>query len=107
MIENMGMRSLIWKSTGKVVALYGKLCKMTPETLAKFVDHATTCLVGSVDEEGFPQTRAMLAVRHRDGIREFYLTTNTSSAKVKQFQVNEKASLYFYDPVRFVGVLFI
>ncbi|MDR2190061.1 MAG: pyridoxamine 5'-phosphate oxidase family protein [Candidatus Peribacteria bacterium] len=75
---------------------------MTPETLAKFVDNATTCLVGSIDENGFPQIRAMLAVRHRNGIQEFYLTTNTSSHKVKQFKSNEKASIYFYDPMNFV-----
>ena len=75
---------------------------MTPENLAKFVDNATTCLVGSVDEDGFPQMRAMLAVRHRNGIQQFSLTTNTSSSKVRQFKANEKASVYFYDAKSYV-----
>ena len=80
---------------------------MREEDIENFIDKATTCLISSVDEEGFPQTRAMLGIRYREGIKEFYFTTNTSSQKVQQFRANEKASVYFYDPVNFVGMLFI
>jgi Uncharacterized stress protein (general stress protein 26) len=61
--------------------------------------------VGSVNGNGLPEIRAMLAPRKRDGIRTFYLTTNTSSSKILQFQNNDKASLYFCNETEFKGVL--
>jgi len=39
----------------------------------------------------------MLAPRERTGIREFWLTTNTSSNKVACLRRNPKSSLYFVD----------
>jgi general stress protein 26 len=75
---------------------------MTPEYLAEFIDVTETCVMSSVDQEGFPQTRAMLGARHREGIEKLYFTTNTSSSKVQQFKANEKASIYLYDPIKFV-----
>jgi len=61
--------------------------------------------VGSVNGSGLPEIRAMLAPRKREGIRTFYLTTNTSSSKISQFQNNDKASLYFCNETSFKGVL--
>ena len=61
--------------------------------------------LGSVNENGFPEIRAMLAPRKRDGIKTFYLTTNTSSSKISQFKNNDRASLYFCNETFFKGVL--
>ena len=69
------------------------------------IDKQATALVGSVDADGFPCTKAMLAPRLRDGIRVFYFTTNTSSQRVGQFRQNPRASIYFFDPQFFRGVL--
>lgn len=75
-------------------------------TLEKLIVKRNLCYLGSVDQEGFPETRAMLSPRARQGLKEFYLTTNTSSPKVKNFRTNSKACLYFMDPEFYRGLLF-
>jgi len=50
--------------------------------------------VGSVNEEGYPQMKAMMVLEHAS-IREHYFSTNTSSKRVVQFLKNPKASVYY------------
>ena len=73
---------------------------MTQKEIFDFVDSRKTAFIASVDEDGFPNIKAMLAPRERDGVT-FYFTTNTSSARVKQYLSNPKASIYFYHRGRF------
>ena len=80
---------------------------MLLEEIEKFINNTSSCMISSVDEEGFPQTRAMLNARYKNGIKKFYFTTNTSSQKIIQFGVNNKASVYFYDPMHFIWILFL
>jgi general stress protein 26 len=49
----------------------------------------------------------MLPPRKREGIREFWFTTNASSARVAQYLKNPNASIYFYDKRFFRGVMLI
>jgi general stress protein 26 len=56
-------------------------------------------------EDGFPNMKAMLAPRVREGIRTFYFTTNTSSRRVAQYRDNPKACIYFCDRRFFRGVM--
>ena len=65
------------------------------EQVFKFIKEQKTALISSVDENGFPNTKAMLAPRKIDG-NDFYFTTNTTSMRVSQFNANEKACIYFY-----------
>ncbi|MDR2098808.1 MAG: pyridoxamine 5'-phosphate oxidase family protein [Rickettsiales bacterium] len=74
--------------------------------IEKLVARQSLCCLASVDAQGFPEARAMLAPRVRDGIKTFYLSTNTSSAKVKAFRKNPKACLYFHDGRLFRGAMF-
>ncbi|WP_446786177.1 pyridoxamine 5'-phosphate oxidase family protein [Macellibacteroides fermentans] len=69
------------------------------------IDKSGTAMIGSVDGEGFPNMKAMLPPRKREGISEFYFTTNTSSMRVKQYLENPKASIYFYDKRFYRGVM--
>ena len=62
-------------------------------------------LISSIDAEGYPNTKAMLLPRKRDGIRVFYFTTNTSSLRVAQYRQNPKACLYFCDQQSFRGIM--
>ncbi len=71
------------------------------------VDRQEVCFLSFVDGSGFPTTRAMLNPRKRQGIKEFYLTTNSNSQKVQAFLNNSKAGLYFYDRATYRGVAFI
>jgi general stress protein 26 len=49
--------------------------------------------------------KAMLPPRKREGIREFWFTTNTSSLRVSQYRENNSACIYFYDKRFFRGVM--
>ena len=57
---------------------------MTKEKLFEFIKKQKTAFISSVDEQGYPVTRAMLAPREIDG-NDIYFSTNTSSKKVKQY----------------------
>ena len=61
----------------------------------------------SVDEEGFPNVKAMLKPRNMEGIKSFYFSTNTSSMRVKQYINNPNACIYFYHKglIKYVGVM--
>lgn len=73
--------------------------------VGKLFDGQNISFVGSVDGEGFPNIRAMLRPRKREGIKTIYFSTNTPTNKVKHFLKNEKACVYFYAPSAFEGAL--
>ena len=73
--------------------------------LEPFPDEAGLSFVGSVDDGGFPQVKAMLAPRGREGLRVFRFSTNASSMRVAQVRRNGAACLYFCDPRTFRGLL--
>ena len=72
----------------------------TKEQIFEFIQKQKTAFMASVDEDGFPNLKAMFTPRK---IEEncFYFTTNTSSMRSKQFMKNPKASIYFYHRGRF------
>lgn len=80
--------------------------KDAQKTVGLIADKCKTCFIAYIDENGFPQTRAMLKPREREGINVFYLSTNTSSDKVTRFRQNLKASLYFVDTRFYRGACF-
>lgn len=73
--------------------------------LEPFPDEAGLSFVGSVDDGGFPQVKAMLAPRGREELRVFWFSTNASSMRVAQFRRNGAVCLYFCDPRTFRGLL--
>lgn len=75
------------------------------KTVSGIIDKSNVSMIGSIDEEGFPNMKAMLPPRKRIGIKEIYFTTNTSSMRVKQYIKNRKASVYFYDKRFYRGVM--
>lgn len=75
------------------------------KTIGSMIDKQRVCYISSVDEDGFPNTKAMLRPRKRNGIKEIYLSTNTSSLKVSSFRNNPKACLYFCDRRFFRGIM--
>ena len=74
------------------------------QTIGNLIDKQKIAFIASVDNEGFPNMKAMLSPRKRNGIREFWFSTNTSSIRVAQYRENPKASVYFYDKRFFRGV---
>ena len=77
------------------------------QTIGNLIDKANVSFIASVDEDCFPNMKAMLPPRKRNGIREFWFTTNTSSKRVAQYLLNPKAAIYFYDKRFFRGVQLI
>ena len=74
------------------------------KTFGNLIDKCSIAQLCYTDKDGFPVTRAMLKPRERNGLREFYFTTNTSSEKVKALRNNPKAGIYFVDRRFFRGL---
>jgi general stress protein 26 len=74
-------------------------------TIGNMIDKASTAIIGSVDNDGFPNAKAMLPPRKREGISRIYFSTNTSSMRVKQYTTNPKACVYFFDRRFYKGVM--
>lgn len=69
------------------------------------VAKSSETLIASIDNDGYPNMKAMLKPREQDGLNTFYLTTNTSSMRVKHYMENPKAAIYFYDSRSFRGIM--
>ncbi|WP_455717141.1 pyridoxamine 5'-phosphate oxidase family protein [Anaerosporobacter sp.] len=77
------------------------------KTIGNLIDKQSVTFISSVDANNFPNTKAMLPPRKREGIKTFYFTTNISSMRVTQFEENSKACIYFCDRRFFRGVMLI
>ena len=77
--------------------------------IEEFIDKQIVSFICSVDDEGFPNIKAMLTPRKRSGLKEFYFSTNTSSMRVKQYQDNPNASIYFYHKglIKYEGLMLV
>lgn len=80
---------------------------MNIEKIKKFIDKQNVSFICSIDENNYPNMKAMLKPRKRNGLKEFYFSTNTSSMRVKQYINNPNASIYFYHKglIKYVGVM--
>ena len=63
------------------------------KTIGNLIDKQSVSFISSVDEKGFPNTKAMLPPRKREG--------------VEQYRKNDKACIYFCDKRFFRGVMLI
>lgn len=68
---------------------------MTRQGILDFISKQRTSLISSVDENGYPATRALIQPVLIDG-NDIYFATYTSSRKVKHYRNNPKACVYFY-----------
>ena len=75
------------------------------QTIGNLIDKNPTGVISSIDDEGYPNTKAMLPPRKREGIKTFWFSTNTSSMRVSQYRANSKACIYFFDKRFFRGVM--
>lgn len=75
------------------------------KTVGNIIDRQKTAFIGSVSEDGYPNIKAMLQPRKREGIKNIWLTTNTSSMRVAQYRNNNRACMYFCDTRFFRGVM--
>ena len=80
---------------------------MDHNIIVKFIRKQKVAFICSVDEEGFPNVKAMLKPRKTDGLHTFWFSTNTSSMRVQQYRINPNACIYFYHKglIRYTGVM--
>ena len=74
-------------------------------TIGNIIDKASVSIISSIDEDGFPNSKAMLPPRKREGIKHFFFTTGTSSMRVKQYTKNPRSCIYFFDKRFYRGVM--
>jgi len=82
------------------------------------VEHAKAAFITTIDEKGYPQTRAMFNLRnketwpqliplfdnHKDDFMVIF-TTNTSSTKIGDIKKNTKVSAYYSIPEEARGLM--
>ena len=79
--------------------------KNAEKTIGNMIDKQKICFISSIDKDGYPNTKAMLQPRKREGIKVIYFSTNTSSMKVQSFKQNPKACVYFCDKRFYRGAM--
>ncbi len=97
-----------WRKELKIIAEgtpENPALKGVKELIAQMADKLPIAYISSVDQDGFPWTKAMLKPRKREGIKTFYFTTNTFSIRVAHYKANPKASIYFCDAKGFKAVM--
>ena len=72
----------------------------TREQMIEFIKKQKVSFIASVDEEGFPNIKAMFVPRKIEG-NCFFFFSNTSAMRSQQFIKNPKASIYFFSKGRF------
>lgn len=83
------------------------------EEIFLFIKKQKIAFIASVDQNGFPNQKAMLKPRKIEGAN-LYFSTNTSSMRVAQYRENPKASVYFchkglikYEGVMLTGAMWV
>lgn len=83
------------------------MMKNPEQTVGNLIDKQSVSFIASISGDGFPCMKAMFPPRKREGIKEFWFTTNTSSMRVSQYRENANASIYFCDRRFFRGVMLL
>lgn len=73
--------------------------------IENMISRHNVSFISSVDADGYPNTKAMLAPVKHEGIKTFYWHTNSLSVRVKQYRNNPKACIYFCDEHSFQAVM--
>lgn len=78
----------------------------TIEKALEIIKSQKNAYIGSVDESGFPNIKAM-QVRGVDGINTIYFSTEASTMRVQQYKNNPHACVYFSNNGKYKGVMLV
>ncbi len=76
------------------------------EEAQSLVDRTSICMLGSIDNVGYPNIRAMIKMKN-EGLHTIWFSTNTSSRKISQLRSNQKTCVYFVDLEKWIGLMLI
>ncbi len=65
--------------------------------IGDFMDRHQICYLSSIDDDGYPNTKALSEIRERNGMDFFYMRTKANTIHVNQLIKNPKACVYFCD----------
>lgn len=74
------------------------------EEIKAVIANAANVYVASIDENGYPNVKAMFA-RMQEGVVFHYMSTNYSSKRTEQFLKNNKCSIYYCNEGEYKGVM--
>lgn len=74
--------------------------------ISNLIENSNNAFVSSVDQNGFPNTKAMFALYH-EGLKTHCFSTNLSSKRASQFISNSKACIYFCDEKEYKGLMLV
>ena len=66
---------------------------MDLKKIENFIAKQKVSFICSIDNESYPNVKAVLKPSKRNWLKEFYFSTNTSSMRVKQYKNNPNASI--------------
>jgi general stress protein 26 len=72
----------------------------------ELVENSKIVMVGTNGENGYPNIKAMMRLKH-DGLKKFWLSTNTSTKRVQLLKRDNKVCLYFVDENNFAGLMLV
>jgi len=70
----------------------------------ELVEKSAICMLGTNGEDGFPNIKAMMNLRH-EGLKQIWFSTNTSSKRVQQLRKDNRACVYYVDEKNFKGLM--
>lgn len=72
----------------------------------ELVENSKIVMVGTNGENGYPNIKAMMRLKH-EGLKKFWLSTNTSTKRVQLLKKDNKVCLYFVDENKFAGLMLV
>jgi general stress protein 26 len=72
----------------------------------ELIKRSKIVLLGTNSEDGYPNIKALLNLE-TEGLKTIWLSTNTSSKRVRQIKENPKACVYYVDESQFVGLMLL
>lgn len=72
----------------------------------KLVEKLDFCMLGTNSENGFPNIKGLLNLKH-EGLKRIWFSTNTSSKRIRQLRKNNRACVYYVDEKPFRGLMLV
>ncbi|MBN2879312.1 MAG: pyridoxamine 5'-phosphate oxidase family protein [Clostridia bacterium] len=74
--------------------------------IKELVENAKIAYISSIDNDGYPNVKAMLNLQ-RESFAVHYFSTNLFSKRVEHFKRSPKACIYFCDADNFKGMMLV
>jgi general stress protein 26 len=72
----------------------------------ELIENLNICMLGTNSEDGFPNIKAMMNLKH-EGMKIIWFSTNTSSKRVQQLRNDNRACVYYVDERNFKGLMLV